>query len=296
VVGNAVTFLVLPFWSWTYGGQNVQLTPPFLEILEAFGLLLPMVAVGLPILRHRPTSGRVLVLVWIVTALMVMQLPLSTQKRFGAGLHAMVALAAAPGGMLLWLAIRRRLVSGRWRLARPIVMTVLLQGLFGTSALTYAIVLSIGVAPGPSRLAPDVPGADRSPYQPAAVTGAADWLRDNAATDEVILGAVLSGNYLAGAARSRVYVGHWVATLDYGRKVTQTNWFFSAPLDAERTEFLRTTGIDYVLYGPHERRLGGSAGDGAGLVRVYGAPDVELYRVRPMSEDAAGDARTTGGP
>ena len=55
-----------------------------------------------------------------------------------------------------------------------------------------------------------------------------------------MLGSVLTGNYLAGAAPTRVYVGHWVATLNYAQKARDVNWFYDGPLDDERRAFVRT--------------------------------------------------------
>ena len=287
LAGNAVTFTFDPFWSLTYGRQNVQLTPPMLDIAEAFGLLLPLAALGLPTLFRAPTPGRVLALVWVLSAMILMQLPFGTQRRFGTGLHAMLVLLAAPGAVLVMRALHNWLRRGRRRFARPLVASVLIQALFGSTVYSYFVVLSFALAPSVGFLAQQVAVPERSPYHPEAVTEVAAWLRMHASSDDLILGVDLTGNYLAGATPSRVYVGHWVATLDYGTKGQQANWFYSEPLDDARIGFLQAAGIDYVVFGPHERRLGGSVREGSTLRRVYSGSGVDLFEVVPTGAPVA---------
>jgi hypothetical protein len=96
------------------------------------------------------------------------------------------------------------------------------------------------------------------------------------------MGSTLTGNFLAGAAPGRVYVGHWVATLDYDRKAERMRWFYGADLDHERQEFLEVSGIRYVVYGPHERRLNPGLTDPVNVAPAFTAPGLALYDARTL--------------
>lgn len=278
ILVNVLTFSLDPFWSATYGRQNVTTVPPLSEILLAFGLVLPLAALGIRQFVRPLTPGRLLILVWIPLAFLLMQAPTGIQRRFGIGLHPALALLAAYGAIQLWHVIRSPDLPLRW-LSRPVLTAAFVQALVGSSAYTYVVAWTIALAPLLGWQQPPMPGADRASYQPAEVVAAADWLAVNASPDDVVLGAILTGSYVAGTAPGRVYVGHWVGTLDYGSKVSASNWFFSAPLDDERRAFLGEHGIRYVVYGPHERLLGGQPGLAEGIERVFEAPGVEILEV-----------------
>ena len=78
----------------------------------------------------------------------------------------------------------------------------------------------------------------------------------------------------------RVYVGHWVATLDYETKKKQAEWFFAAPVDDARRELLARAGVTYVVVGPHERLLGASEPTDPLLTPVFHTDGATVYRVQ----------------
>jgi hypothetical protein len=110
----------------------------------------------------------------------------------------------------------------------------------------------------------------------------------------VILGHTVTGNILAGLVPGRVYVGHWVATADYRARDAEARWFFSAPFDEQRRQFLHEHRVDYVVFGPYEATLSIEAGvttdrtivaaadrpaEDSGVQRVYEADGVTLLKV-----------------
>jgi hypothetical protein len=293
---SALAFTGDSFWGATYGAQNVTLTPPVADVLWAFGVLIPLAMLGLRQYLRQLTTGRVLVLLWIVLAVVLMYSPIGIQRRFGIGLHPLLSLVATFGLLMVWRKIRG--LSGSVRLLRPFATVGLAQALFGSSAHMYAVGLSIALMP-PLFHSPDLvgPGSDRSSYQQVSLHEAAEWLAPRVGPDDLILSATLTGNFLAGAVPARSYVGHWVATLDYPEKKRLAEWFFSKPLDAERREFLAQRGVRYVLYGRNERLLraepaadGDIAADSAMavasgvdviLVASFGDGETTVYAVRP---------------
>lgn len=287
---NAVTFTFDPFWSATYSRQNVLPAPAMTDVLLAFGLLVPLALLGLPELVRRPSPGRLLVVIWIVTALVMMHAPAPPQRRFALGLHPMIALAATYGTLELMRRLKGLQSPGQRLLRLPITIVVV-QALFGTSVFTYVVALMVGLAPTLGYPLADLSSFDRSPYQPPAVQAAADWLAAHESPDHVVLASTLSGNYIAGKAPGRVYVGHQVATLGFSAKVDDVRWFFSAPLDDDRRAFLTANRIRFVVYGPHERSLANGNVVPRAAGAVFSTGDVEIFDADALTTPAG----TSGG-
>jgi hypothetical protein len=277
---SLVTFTLDPFWSLTYGRQNVTLTPDTQDLVLALGLVALLALFGLRGFLRPLTPGRLLVVLWIVAAILLMQAPTGIQRRFGIGLHPMLALVAS----FAVYDLRRALLCLRSPLfvLRPLTTVAVGQALFGSSAYMYVVALTIALAPSMAwKPYPDAAGADRSSYQQADVHAAADWLAATAQPDDVVLASALTGNYLAGILPGRSYVGHWVATLDYGAKKSRAEWFFAQPLDDERRAFLADAGIDYVVLGPAERLIGAESLNDPALTPVFTSRDALVYWVTP---------------
>ena len=252
VAYSALTFALDPFWGATYGRQNVTPTPPPLELLLGLGLTFPLAVLGAAGFARERTPARLFVLAWIVIAALLMYVPLGIQRRFAFGLQPMLAIVAAFALRDWWRTIRGPLpLLGT--AARPVLTLILAQVLIGSSLATYMIMVEVAINPAASLREPTHPDADRAVFQPVALADATDWLTERMAPDDVVLGHALTGNYLAGRIPGRVYVGHWVASLNFEQKRLQSRWFYAAPLDDARMRFLHEAGIRYVVYGPHER-------------------------------------------
>ncbi|MFN8636407.1 MAG: hypothetical protein U0893_21375 [Chloroflexota bacterium] len=275
LIANYVSFQVDPFWGATYGRQNQTLTPPPIDVLPALGLLIPLAVVGAWRLPRPLTSGPLLVLVWIGLAAILMYTPTGVQRRFGLGLHPMLALLAAPALMAFWQFLGH--LRPPARLLRPFALVGLGQALFGSTVYLYVVAFSIALAPGEYLAGP---GADRAPYQQASVRAVGDWLARTGRPADLVLASTVTGNYLGGVYPGRVYVGHWVATLDYETKKKQAEWFFAAPVDDARRELLARAGVTYVVVGPHERLLGASEPTDPLLTPVFHTDGATVYRVQ----------------
>jgi hypothetical protein len=281
---SLLVFTADPFWGATYGRQNKTLTDPPGELLLGFGLLVPLAVVGAWSVRRELTSGRLLVLSWIVASVALMYLPVGFQRRFSFGLHPVLGLVAALGLWTAWTRLRaRRATTGSLlRIAGAVLVGPML---FGSTFLLY--VAGFGVASGPASTVTVRPDSASVTFQPASLRSAGAWLSAQMEADDVVLGHMLTGNFLAGIVPGRAYLGHWVATLDFARKQQEMAWFYAAPLDEERLRFLRDRQIRFVVYGPHERVIGAPWPDastvgGSLLELVYDMDGVAIYQVRRM--------------
>jgi hypothetical protein len=279
---SLLVFTADPFWGATYGRQNKTLTDPPGELLLGFGLLVPLAIVGAWSVRRAPTSGRLLVLSWIVASVALMYLPVGFQRRFSFGLHPMLGLVAALGLRAAWARLHtcRATTGSLLRIAGAVLVGPML---FGSTFLLYAA--GFAVAAGPARTVGVRPDTASATFQPASLRAAGSWLSARMVADDVVLAQTLTGNFLAGMVPGRVYLGHWVATLDFARKQQEMAWFYAAPLDDERLRFLRDREIRFVVYGPHERSIGASRPDASTfgtplLEPVYDVDGVAIYQVR----------------
>jgi uncharacterized membrane protein len=94
-------------------------------------------------------------------------------------------------------------------------------------------------------------------YRDAAEVAALDWLDERVEFDHVVLAAHGTGNYLPARVGARTFLGHGPETVRFGeKKALVARFFHAAATDAWRQGLLREYGVDYVFWGPAERKLG----------------------------------------
>ena len=285
---NLLAFAADPFWSLTYGQQNVQPSPPPIQLVLGLGGLLVFTLSGLRGFLRRPTPGTWFVLVWIALSLGLMYAPLQVQRRFAFGLHPLLAVVAAVGLEPVWRWARRERRFPR-SLLRPLSTLLLAQVLFGSTAILYAAAIREASDPygralnEASGFAAQAAAPGSGVFQSRSLKDTALWLAGTMGPNDVVLAENATGNYLAAFIPGRVFVGHWVATLDHGPKQAATRRFYRGDLQPEeRRRFLAANNIRYVVYGPIERARGGSLPIlTADLVRVATYADVTVYEVAP---------------
>jgi len=97
----------------------------------------------------------------------------------------------------------------------------------------------------------------------------------------VVLSSYETGNYLPARVWARVFVGHGPETVHFAEKMALTRRFFdTATDDAWRQDLLQEYGIDYVFWGPAERRVGGFDPQAPAYLReVYQASGYAIFEV-----------------
>ncbi len=279
MIYNAVIFGHDPFWSATYGGQNVMLTPGPIALVLSLGPLSLLAALRLAaIARDRSVESRFL-LVWLLVALLLMYTPVNVQRRFGFGLHPLLAIAATPLVIRCWEWVRRQ----RSAATRASLTFGMAQMLVGSAVSYYLMIGWVATDPvqGSASAQQGAAEVERGPFQPRAVQEAGRWLATAMGAEDVLLAEPGTANYLAGLVPGRVFVGHPVATLDFGAKVERTRSFFAGEGTAEeRRRFLKEAGIGFVVYGPYERLADrGGAVLALGLDAAYDNGEVRVFEV-----------------
>ncbi|MGV3723975.1 MAG: hypothetical protein ACO1SX_24030 [Actinomycetota bacterium] len=267
------------------------LTPPIRQYLLGYGLLFPLAAVGVwrlwPRLKAEPGGDalslrHLLPIAWAVTGMLVIYLPFAFQRKLIMGEH--LALSALAGAGLAWLA--QRLAGSRPRVAA--VLAILVLAVMSLSNVQYmARDLRLALRENATST-----GAHPA-YWPEGDMQAFQWLHRHSAPDARLLTWPLNGVLAPAFSGRSVYAGHWGETPAFGEKFPETFNFYWGLGGAEgRREFLRRTGVNYVLESAFEREAieaAAAANPGnpprrplAGepfLREVFTAKDTVLYQV-----------------
>lgn len=112
---------------------------------------------------------------------------------------------------------------------------------------------------------------------------ALQWLEKHAKPDEVVLSSETIGQYVPMLTGVHAYLAHWAQTADYFTKRDAVNAFYdSATSDAQRKQILLAHGVDYVLAGPAEQKIGAyDLAKSPILALSYETGDVQVYSVKP---------------
>lgn len=241
-----------------WNDQAVTLTPQPLHLVLAYLPYLVLAGFALKSWsRWSPERQTAVSLLWswVIAVAVLLYLPLNPQRRFVEGLQVPLAILAAIGFFEVvwpWLAQRgwvhslaqrpRYSLDGLRRLT--VILLVLLASLinlyiYAGTAVTLSVIQAYPL------------------FRPQLELEAMDWLRANAAPDEVVLGSYWSGSYIPYRGHNVVVVGQRFETVGFADKRTQAEQFFASDAsDDWRSQLLRNYGVAYVFYGRSERELG----------------------------------------
>ena len=242
----------------TWAAQNRILSPHPLHYLAAYGVLLVLAAFAARDAWREEGRGW-FPLAWVGVAPVLVYLPFNLQRRLVEGVQLPLSLLAALGVSSF------RLQGSRLR----VVVTVLLVGLSLTNVLLVAgNCLVLRGQPAPI-------------YRDAGEVAALDWLSERVESDDVVLAAYETGNYLPVRVGARTFVGHGPESIRADEKKALVALFFAeATDDVWRCDLLSEYGVDWVFWGPAERGLGTFDLRAASyLRRVYEAGGYILFEV-----------------
>jgi hypothetical protein len=217
-----------------WAAQNLILSPHPLHYLAAFGVPLVLALFAAREAWRGPGVGW-LALAWVGVVPLLVYLPFNLQRRLVEGVQVPLSGLAALG--------ISRLKCGRLdsRLAAGVLLVVLS---LTNGMLIAGNSLALRGRPGPI-------------YRDAAEVTALDWLSGQVRSEDVVLAAYETGNYLPARVGARSFVGHGPESIRADEKRQLVTRFFDATTsDSWRRELLAEHGVDYVFWGPVERRLG----------------------------------------
>ena len=243
----AFAFGALPMLAYTWGvirrhpvlaawnQQNQTPTPPLIEVLFGFGVVLVLAIVGLVWGKARGWPGGRLLITWMIVGFLMLYLPISLQRRLMLGLF--VPLAALAGlGIEAFAQTRRRfalLLTATIALSVPSHLVVVGSGLVAVSRGEAGVVME---------------ESDRDLIE---------WIDLNLPEDALFLAGLGTGNRLPAYADIRVLYGHPFETprSDDQETLVRDLWSWDGdPLLGLAA--LRAAGVEYAFYGEEEKMLG----------------------------------------
>jgi hypothetical protein len=253
-----------------FSAQNITQSPDVIYyILGYLPFIIPIVAGIYVFAVDKPDHRWWLPLLWVLIVASLLYAPIPTQRRYLLGVQTPLAALAAYS----WI----RGVMPRFnRRLRPLV-----TGVYITFAAIASALMIVGNIAALAK-----PYAANSPfYSPDELAGYT-WLQREANRNDLVLTTLDlngqgSGGRLVSAVGQRVFIGHWIETIDFTAKVNELRMFYD-PLTADdwRETFLRDTGVIYVWYDDYARALGDwDPTNVAYLETVFTAGDVTIFRV-----------------
>jgi hypothetical protein len=240
--------------AWT--GQNIILSPHPLHYLFAYGLLLPFAASGvIHLLRSDPPKGLFLA-GWILIFPFLAYAPVNIQRRLPEGIWvAWIALALASFEIVK--TVRKDRLRYLFALSGPATLIVFLTGCLAS-------------------LNPQFPL-----FRPVAEIAAFEYLEEQAPPGAVVLAAYDTANALPAWASVRVVVGHGPESIHKPELLGKVDQFYGGDSpDSECKPFLKEHAIQYVFWGPFERRIGDwDPGQAGYLTHVYDRDGYAIFQV-----------------
>jgi hypothetical protein len=108
-----------------------------------------------------------------------------------------------------------------------------------------------------------------------------DWMHKTISPQAVVLASLETSQFIPRVSGQKVLSGHDMLTAYYDRKNAEVQKFFALRGDDQfKREMIKYYHVDYVLYGPDERRLGEMRPEQyPWMKKVYQHGDVTLYRI-----------------
>ncbi len=221
-----------PVWQ-AFAAQNLTLSPPPVYYLLAYFWLLIPAGLGMAGPRQSKDGHRLLPLAWVILVALLVYAPLPTQRRFLMGVQVPLAVLAAQGleqEQRLWLARGWRIAPWRLLLTGGLLLSTLTHALFLLSAILLANPVERPLL-----------------FLDGDTLAAQGWLRQQP-VDSVVFSTFERGGEIAAFTGRRVYIGHWIETMDYATRQTQVRAFFATEgmSDERRLALLQKAGADYV--------------------------------------------------
>jgi glycosyltransferase involved in cell wall biosynthesis len=256
--------------------QNLQITPPWYQLVSGFGLILTFAILGIWLLRKKNFEFRwqnVFLLTWLVFGFYLLYSPFIYQRRFIDGLFIPLAVFAAHG-----LSITAEKIS-QWKsiTAMPILFIFLFIGLFSTNILTTSTNIEYVLSAKQQ--------SSFLTYLPKPYLASMEWFKKNTEEEALVLSSPLPGNFVPAVSGNRVFIGHRPMTIFFDQKHEVVKRFFENNEDDEgKRAFLAETGVQYLLFGPLENTYGTyDPNKKKYLSEVYRNKNVAIYKIIPSN-------------
>jgi hypothetical protein len=263
VIYNLVSFNVDPYLrGWE--AQNIITSPPLLDYLLAYGILLPFAIAGLvSLIRRSEWQGNLLV-AWIFLFPILAYAPHNLQRRLPDGIWVALTVTA-------FIFIERNWELKMPKLAYSTALTL----------ITPLVLIAGGSIMGSSQSTPV--------FRPYAETSAFEFISETVSPGSVVLATYQSANAMPAWAPVRLLTGHGPESINFNAVNDSVNHFYQASTqDSDRMALIDEFHIAYVFWGPEERNNGSWDPNQADyLTSLYSQDGYQVFRVNSQSIGSA---------
>ncbi|MDR3575126.1 MAG: hypothetical protein P4L50_14800 [Anaerolineaceae bacterium] len=242
VIYNMVSFLTDPYLKgWEQ--QNIITSPPPLDYLLAYGLLLPFALAGIRNALGQNRWSAYLLIAWLIILPALAYAPTNLQRRLPEGVWVAIVILA-----VVFFA-NRSAKSKRW-----------LKPIYGLSFLTTLLLIAGGLI---------------SVWQTSNLlfrsNGEVDMFNflSKQTPGQVVLASFVTSNALPAWAPLRTIVGHGPESIHLKEIEPQVDQFYSGSAsDQAREQLLEKFNIAFVIWGPAEQKMGSWNPAGASYLKI----------------------------
>jgi len=252
-----------PFFS-IWSQTNFTESPPPLNLLTGYGLILFFALVGLYTWPDKKNQQYTFLVTWLIANIFLAYLPFSQQRRVLNTVFIPLAVFASLGIIksleLIFKKIGPKIFQGLIIIILFLVLAASNISVLASNAMFYQ-------------------EHNQSFYLKKEFYQAALWLK--AKKPQVVLASPFISNVLPAITGSQVYIGHLHQTINYDKKLEAIKWFFqNNQADAEKLSWLKNNKIDFIFYSELEKSFGNFGPAGKFYLRmVYNNSQVEIYQV-----------------
>ncbi|MDP3994424.1 MAG: hypothetical protein Q8P91_01150 [bacterium] len=264
--------------------QNVMLSPDFINYLSGFGFLLPLAVVGIIPLLKLDEEKAYLILSWLMSTFLLLYSPVVFQRRFIEGIHIPITILATLGVIFLLGQLERFFQKMRESKSKHKIYSL---PAFVKPFIAIILILILSLTSLKS-IYNDIQAFSNNKTDdyyyyllPQEFEGM-NWISKNIPDDRIILSNWFYGNLIPGFTGRKVYIGHKIQTIDFGKKNSFLADFFTTLSDQERKQFLKEQNINYLFFGKDDYflRLGDfKAEEKNYLKKIYENQAVTIYSV-----------------
>ena len=257
--------------------QNVTLSPSLTFIILGYGLLWLFAAFGLYGLtkKRQWTKPLIFCASLLFFSLFLVTLPIQFQSRYLQGLHLPLVVFSIHGLIFLkektlkdrFGLVFKKIWTNEFLLAAIFILFLAISNLFNlTRDFYYFLVQPVAVK--------------KYFYLPKDLILAFEKLSE-LPNNSIILSDVETSLFIPGFSGQKVFVAHGIETIDYFSKKLYAGWFFAADENAEKKfEFLKKSGINYLLISQENKKIGGFAPETKIYLKlVYQNSQAKIYQV-----------------
>lgn len=258
--------------------------PYLLPFLMGFGWLLAIWALDIRIPWRKRDDTHLFLMAWFLSHFILIYIPLNFQIHLLSGWQVVIGVMATLGLYQRVLPLLARLFKNLSPARRTVIATVLLLlivvptnlYLFGQRFLDLRRANAEAATPMEA-----LGGEANAFFLTNNEVAAMQYLESQVTSGDVVLASLDMGQFVPALTGARSFLGHWAQTLDFfGKRQMVSDFFQSAITDDERQQILNQHSVDYVIYGPQEKKLGDyDVASASYLTEVFQQDDVIVFKV-----------------